>query len=317
MQNLMPAPISQMPVRKRAQPPKEQLRSVLPFIGSGIRWLILLFFAFFLAIPLYWLLIAPTKLGRELDQVPPLVFGSLQNVWGAWQKLYAFDHGIISLWTRNSLLYAAGAVIIGVGFAIPAGYALATQRFAGRRLILILSLIAMITPSATLVVPLFLEAAFVGMVDNPWSVILMEAFFPSGVYLIYIYYITSLPRDLLAAGRIDGCNEWQVFLYVALPLAKPIIGMVAFFSFVASWNNYFLPSVMLLDDQKFPLQMGLGILSSASIQFNPQKGFNLTYGAPEMLLASLVTIIPVVIIFVIFQRIIIASGGGLSEAEKS
>lgn len=286
-------------------------------LGESVRWAILLFFAIFLAVPLYWLVIGPTKQSVEFVNLPPLAFGSFANILGAWQSLAQFDHGIMGLWTLNSLLYAAGAVVIGVAFAVPAGYALATQRFAGRRVILVLSLIAMITPGATLVVPIFLEASYVGMIDNPWSVILTEAFFPSGVYLIYIFYVSSLPPDLLAAGRIDGCNEWQLFRYLALPVARPILGLVTFFAFVASWNNYFLPSVMLFDDSKFPLQMGLGELASASVQFNPAKGFTLHFGAPELLLSSLITVVPVVIVFVIFQRIIIATGGGLSGAEKS
>jgi multiple sugar transport system permease protein len=76
-------------------------------------------------------------------------------------------------------------------------------------------------------------------------VILPFSFFPFGVYLCYIFFSSTIPKDLLAAARVDGCNEWGVFRHVALPLARPVVALVAFFAFVADWNNYYLPFVML------------------------------------------------------------------------
>ena len=103
----------------------------------------------------------------------------------------------------------------------------------------------MIMPAAALVLPIFLELNALHLIGNVLSVILPFSFFPFGVYLAYIYYSTAIPRDLLDAARIDGCGEWLVFRRVALPLAKPVVALVVFFSFVADWNNFFLPFVVL------------------------------------------------------------------------
>ncbi len=98
------------------------------------------------------------------------------------------------------------------------------------------------------------------------------SFYPFGVYLTYIYFSTALPRDLLAAAKIDGCSEFGAFRRVALPLATPVVALVGFFSFVANWTNYFLPYVMLPSSNQYPVQVGLGLLITDVPQFNPTAG---------------------------------------------
>lgn len=87
----------------------------------------------------------------------------------------------------------------------------------------------------------------------------------------YIYFSTSIPRDLPAAARIDGCTELQVFTSVALPLATPGVALVAFFSFVQNWNNFFLPFIMLPSSDGYPIQVGLTSLLAATPAFNPSS----------------------------------------------
>ncbi len=123
----------------------------------------------------------------------------------------------------DSIFYTLSSLILSVIVVVPVGYVVATMRFPGRGLLLTLTLITMIIPTSALVLPLFLELSLVGLVDTPWAVILPAAFFPFGVYLSFIYYATSLPNDLLSAARVDGCNEWQLFRQIALPLALPLL----------------------------------------------------------------------------------------------
>ncbi len=106
--------------------------------------------------------------------------------------------------------------------SIPAGYALALTEFRGRQALLAMTLVVMLIPNTALVLPIFLELSAVHLIGNPLSVILPFSFFPFGVYLTYIYFSTSIPRDLLDAARIDGCSEFQVFTTVAMPLAAPV-----------------------------------------------------------------------------------------------
>lgn len=291
-------------------------RVSVPQIGSNaLIWILLSVLILFFAVPVLWLILAPTKTNLELVQLPALSVGSWDNVTAAWENLIAFQDGVIFTWLWNSVVYSVGALILTVITVIPAGYAFAHTTFRGRQTLLILTLLVMLIPSAALVLPIYLEVSAVGLTGTAWSVIIPSAFFPFGVYLTYIYYSTAVSKDLLAAARIDGCNEWRVFFHVALPLAKPIIALVAFFSFVANWNNYFLPLVMLADNSTFPIQLGLTVLQSVSPSFNPlQGGAGLNVDRPEIAVAVLLSSIPVFILFLISQRSLMS--GMLTGATK-
>ena len=128
----------------------------------------------------------------------------------------------------------------------------------------------MIMPATALVLPLFLEMNKLGLYGTVWSLILPFGFFPFGVYLAYIYFSSTIPKDLLAAARIDGAGEWGVFRHIALPLARPIVGLVGFFAFVASWNNFFLPFVMTYDNSQYPVQIGLQQLIGSTACSTPR-----------------------------------------------
>ena len=152
---------------------------------------------------------APSKLDNELLSLPSLAFGDLNNYVRAWNNLNVYQEGVLVRWGLNSVFYTFSSLILSVAVSVPAGYALATSKFKGRRVILWATLITMILPGSALVLPLFLEMNAVRLVDTPWSVILPAAFFPFGVYLAFIYFANHLPGDLLSAGRVDGCSEWQ------------------------------------------------------------------------------------------------------------
>jgi multiple sugar transport system permease protein len=254
----------------------------------GARAAVLLVFAVFFVVPLVWLVLAPTKTDYELVTRNPLAIGSLHNVWVAWRSVDGFSDHIYRRWLENSLLYSLSATAITLATGIPAGYGLAFGRFPGRRLILRLTLVALIMPSAALVLPIFLELNAVHLIGSTFSIILPFAFFPFGVYLAYIYYATALPPGLLDAARVDGCGEWATFRRVGIPLAKPVVALVFFFSFVASWNNFFLPYVFLSDERQLPIQVGLSDLFRSS--------------RPAIALATLVAAMPVAIVFVVSQR---------------
>jgi multiple sugar transport system permease protein len=249
---------------------------------------VLLAFAVFFVVPLAWLVLAPTKTDYELLTRNPLAVGSLHNVWVAWQSVDGFSDHIFRRWIENSLLYSLSATAITLATAIPAGYGLAFGTFPGRKLILRLTLVAMIMPSAVLVLPIFLELNAVHLIGSDFSIILPFAFFPFGVYLAYIYYSTALPPGLLDAARVDGCGEWAAFRRVGIPLAKPVVALVFFFSFVANWNNFFLPYVFLSDERQLPIQVGLSDLFRGS--------------RPALALAALVAALPVAVVYLVSQR---------------
>lgn len=275
--------------------------------------LILALFLVFFVLPVVWLALAATKTDDQLVRGHPLSFGSWRALRANWDALTAFQDDAILLWLRNSALYSGLALVITLGVAIPAGYALAMTEFRGRRALLVITLVVMLMPTATLVVPLFLEVNAVGLIGSMWSVILPYSFYPFGVYLAYIFFTTAIPRELLAAARLDGCSEFGVFRRIALPLATPVVALVAFFSFVANWTNYFLPYVLLPQSDQFPVQVGIGTLLTNVPQFNPTVGA-LAVERPQLALATLLAITPVLIVFLFSQRFLVA--GMLAGATK-
>jgi multiple sugar transport system permease protein len=260
----------------------------------------------FFVLPVLWLLLAPSKTTGQLVHDFPLSFGSFHQIGAAWSHLASFQDGVVFRWLGNSAVYSLGSLVLTLAVSVPAGYALALTEFRGRRLLLGITLVVMLMPTATLVLPIFLELNLFGLIGTVWSIILPFSFYPFGVYLVYIYFATTLPRDLLAAARIDGCTEWQVFRRIAMPLARPVIGLVAFFSFVGNWNNFFLPYLVLPDTEQFPIQVGLNQLLGSTPSFNPVAGAGLDITSSELSLAIIIAILPVLVLFLFSQRTLVS-----------
>lgn len=295
---------------ERRRPP-----SLRGWSGRSIAGVVLVVFVLFFAIPIVWLLFAVTKSANALIVANPFSLGSWGDFVANWNQLFGFQDGAVITWIGNSALYSLGALVITLLVSIPAGYALALTEFRLRRALLVLTLVVMLIPGTALVLPIFLELNSVGLIGSPLSVILPMSFFPFGVYLTYIYFSTSIPRDLLAAARIDGCSEFQVFTRVALPLAAPIVALVAFFSFVQNWNNFFLPFVMLPSSDGYPIQVGLTTLLASTPAFNPSSGGSDSVQLPTLALATIVSILPVLIVFLFSQRFLVTgmTAGGTKE----
>lgn len=306
-----------VPAGRRPEPVRERRRPRRPARGGlgVLPLLVLALFLVFFVLPVLWLLLAATKADDQLVHGNPLSFGSLHALRANWDALTAYQDDAILLWLRNSAVYSFLALVITLCVAVPAGYALALTEFRGRRTLLVATLVVMLMPNATLVVPLFLEVNAVHLIGTMWSVILPYAFYPFGVYLTYIYFSTALPQELLDAARLDGCSEWGVFRRVALPLATPVVALVGFFSFVSNWTNYYLPYVMLPQSDQFPVQVGLGTLLDSVPQFNPTAAGTLEVQRPELALATLLAITPVLVVFLFSQRFLVA--GMLAGATKN
>jgi len=285
-------------------------RRLVPRLLTGS---VLLVFLVFFVLPVLWLVLAATKTDQQLVHGSPLSFGSWHAFKDNWDGLTAFQDNAVLQWLGNSTLYAVISLVITLCVAVPAGYGLAMTEFRGRHTLLVSTLVVMLMPTATLVVPLFLEINAAHLIGTMWSIILPYSFYPFGVYLTYIYFTTAVPKDLLAAARIDGCSEFGVFRHIALPLATPVIALVGFFSFVANWTNYFLPYVMLPESSQMPVQVGVGSLLSNVPSFNPAVG-TLAIERPQLALATLLAITPVLIVFLFAQRFLVS--GMLAGATK-
>ena len=278
------------------------------WLGRVFVVVLIAFFTLFFVIPLVWILLAPTKSDTQLNRLggeSSLSFGSFGQLAENWNALVTFQHGVIFTWLGNSVLYTGVALVITLVVTIPAGYALGLMKFKLRRTLLALTLMVMLIPNTALVLPIFLEINALNLVGTAWAVILPFSFFPFGVYLTYIYFSTAISHELLDAARVDGAGEFTVFSRIAMPLAKPVIALVGFFTFVTNWNNYFLPFVMV-QGRKSPIQVGLTNLISSTPEFNPTNIASLIVTLPQLALATLISVAPVLIVFLFSQRFLVS-----------
>ena len=277
---------------------------------------ILIAFAVLSVIPMVWLIIAPSKSSAEIAGLSPFQFGSIEGYAVAWWNLMTCQDGLILDWIANSAWYTLAVLVISCSTSLLAGYALAATRIPFKKTVVMSTLIAMIVPPVALVIPLFIEISAIGLYDSPWAVILTSSFFPFGTFLAYIHFSVSIPHEMYEAAKMDGSGEFGTFIRIALPLSKGLIGMLAFFSFTATWVNYFLPFVFLASPDKVPLPLGLGVLFSSTPAINPSMGASiLPIGRPEIALAGVLVAAPIIIVFLLASRFLVR--GVLAGSVKS
>ncbi len=221
----------------------------------GAMTFLFLFVIYFL-IPFFWLIVSSTKNAGDLFGTFGLWFAPNFNLGSNLGQLFSYDNAIYVRWLGNTLLYAGGGAVIGTFLAAMAGYALAKYQFRGRNLVFSLILGAILIPQTALALPLYLLMSKVNLTNTYWAVLLPSIVSPFGVYLSRIYAASSVPDELLEAARIDGASEFRTFT-IGLYLMRPALVTILLFQFVAIWNNYFLPLVMLSDEKYFPITVGL------------------------------------------------------------
>jgi multiple sugar transport system permease protein len=248
-------------------------------------------------IPLVWLLINATKSQAGL-------FGSF-GLWfdGGHFALFAniretltYQDGVFLRWLGNTLLY----VVVGAGgatfLAVLAGFGLAKYDFPGKRGVFATVIGAVAVPGTALAVPTFLMFSRMGLTNTPWSVIIPSLISPFGLYLMWTFAAEAIPTEILEAARVDGAGDFRTFFKICVPLLAPGIVTVLLFSMVATWNNYFLPLIMLKDPNWYPLTLGLKAWNAQASTAGGQPVFNL------VITGSLLTILPLLVAFLLLQR---------------
>ena len=247
-------------------------------------------------IPLAWLLINATKDQGSLFSTSGLAFGNSFALFSNIADTFTYDNGIFLTWLGNTLLYvvagAGGATLL----ATAAGYGLAKYSFPGRRAVFAVILGAIAIPGTALAVPTFLLFSKLGLTNTPFAIIIPSLISPFGLYLIWVYAGDAVPDELLEAARIDGAGELRIFFTVTLRLLVPGIVTVALFAVVSTWNNYFLPLIMLSEPRWYPLTVGLNQWSLQARGISARPIFNL------VITGSVLTIIPLIAAFLLMQR---------------
>lgn len=247
--------------------------------------------------PFWWLVVASTKDNGALFSTAALWFHSPGSFFTNIGELFTYDDGEYLRWLGNTAIYAGVSGAGATAVATLAGYAFAKYRFPGRNLLFSSLLGAIMVPATALAIPTYLLLSKVALTDTMWAVILPSLLNPFGVYLMRVYVQESLPDELLEAARVDGAGELRVLASVALPTLKPALVTVLLFSMVGTWNNFFLPLVMLNNDKLFPLTVGLqSWYQGALIQSGANALFTL------VITGSLVAILPLIVAFLLLQR---------------
>jgi multiple sugar transport system permease protein len=228
-------------------------------LGSLAAMTFLVVCAIYFLVPFFWLFVSATKNGEDLVTTYGLWFAPHFNLFANLQFLFTYDQSIFLRWLLNTLIYAGIGSVVATVLASMAGYALAKYSFAGRGFIFSVVLGSVLVPATTLALPLFLMMSAVGLTNTYWSVLLPGFVSPFGVYLSRIYAAASVPDELLEAARLDGAGEFRTFATIATRLMMPAQVTVLLFQFVAIWNNYFLPLIMLNNEKLFPITVGLAV----------------------------------------------------------
>jgi multiple sugar transport system permease protein len=264
--------------------------------SSKLLLIVMIAYAVYALVPLVWLIINATKTQAGLFSSFGLWFGGDVAFWDNLTQTLTYDDGIFVRWLGNTLLY----VVVGAGgatlLATLAGYGLAKYRFPGRRAVFAIVLGAVAVPGTALAVPTFLLFSQLGLTNTPWAVIIPSLISPFGLYLIWVYAADSVPTELLEAARMDGASELRTFFTISIRLLTPGIVTVLLFTVVATWNNYFLPLIMLSDPKWYPLTIGLNQWAAQAQGAGAQPIYNL------VIMGSLLTIVPIVIAFLLLQR---------------
>jgi multiple sugar transport system permease protein len=247
-------------------------------------------------IPLVWLLINATKTQPDLFSSFGLWFSGDFALWDNLVGVVTYDDGVFGRWFLNTLMY----VVLGAGgatlLALLGGYGLAKFNFPGKRAVFATVIGAVAVPGTALAVPTFLMFANMGLTNTPWSVIIPSLISPFGLYLMWTFAADAVPDEIMEAARIDGASEARTFFQVALPMLSPGIVTVLLFTVVATWNNYFLPLIMLRNPDWYPLTLGLNAWNQQATTAGGEAIFNL------VIAGSLLTILPLIAVFLLLQR---------------
>ncbi|MER5438573.1 carbohydrate ABC transporter permease [Streptomyces sp. NPDC002790] len=270
-------------VRTRARRPWTPSQIVLTLLGAAVSAVMLA--------PLAWALFTSLKSETEAVEVPT---HWLPEVWTgqAWKAL--FETGNITNWFVNSVVVSVVVTAVVLFVASLAGYGFARTEFRGKAFLMGVVMAGLMISPAVLGVPLFTTVQQMGMVDTYWGMILPQCAPAAMVYILYKFF-QGIPKELEEAAFIDGAGRWRVFFTVILPLSRPSLAAVGIFTFISSWNNFLWPYMVTNNPDLMTMPNGIAtVMNSYGIQW------------AQLMAGGLMAGLPLIIVFVFFQRQIVA-----------
>ena len=237
--------------------------------------------------PLLWMLSVSFMAPGEANAFPPPLLPDAPSV-ASYEQLFAREG--MARYFMNSLLLAALATMLSLTFNTMAGYAFAKLRFRGRDRVFQALLAALVIPAQVAMIPLFLMLKGMGLVNTYAAVLLPAAAGVFGIFLVRQYAL-SVPDEMLEAARVDGAGEFTIFRRIVLPTLAPIMVTLATFTFLATWNDFMWPLIVLSDDRRYTLPVALAGLVGEHAQ-----------DVELMMAGAVITVLPVLVLFLMLQR---------------
>ncbi|MGO1055667.1 carbohydrate ABC transporter permease [Crossiella sp. CA198] len=262
----------------------------MPSAGKVLAYTGLVALALLVLAPVLWTALSSFKTSTELSLRPPRLLPESFRPDNYVDALGRFNFAV---YLRNSVLVTVAATVLTLVVNTMAAYALAKYNFRGRTTLFLVILGTIMVPLQVIFIPVYQVVADLGLVNSLWGLIIPAAATPTGVFLLRQYMLT-IPDELIEAARIDGAGEPRIFLRVVLPLCKPALAVVAIFSVVWRWNDFLWPLVVAQDEHTYTLQVALARFAAEEV-----VPFNL------ILAMSVVTMAPVVVVFLFMQRQIV------------
>ncbi|ALS25228.1 MULTISPECIES: carbohydrate ABC transporter permease [Paenibacillus] len=259
-------------------------------IKSSAKWIVyvlLLVLSLLWIFPVIWILLSSLKTTTDLYSFPPKF---LPEPVTFEHFINAFEKGNFGVYFLNSAIVTVSSTLLLLLINSMAGFALAKYRFKGDTVLLVGFISTLMIPLEVIMIPIFKVISYLGLYNNLLSIIIPPAATPTGVFLMRQYLLT-VPDELLEAARMDGASEWKIYWSIILPIAKPILAVLAIFSFMWRWDDFLWPLIGISDPSLYTIQLALS---------NFIGEFNVDWGS--LLAMSVITMIPVLVVFIMFQR---------------
>jgi multiple sugar transport system permease protein len=265
---------------------------------SNVLTLGMLALLIYFLLPLFWMFVASTKTVGDLFSSFGLWFADDFSLLSNIRDTLTTDDWVFTRWMGNTILYAVVSAGGAAFLCALGGYGFAKYRFRGNAAMFGLVLGAIMVPTTALAIPTYLLFSRGGLVNTPWAIILPSLVSPFGLYLMRIYAQDAVPDGIIEAARIDGAGEFRIFFQVALRMLAPGVVTVVLFTLVATWNNYFLPLIMLNNPDLYPVTVGLAAWSSQASAGGGTTGAVLSL----VITGAFLSVIPLIAAFLLLQR---------------
>ena len=282
------------------QAPKR--RTWTTWTGKQILTGIMILFLIYFLLPFSWLVFSSSKPNADLFTSFGLWFTKDFNLFGNLGLLFTYNNGIYLTWLWNTFYYSLVSATGAALLATMAGYAFAKFRFAGRQISYYLILSSVLVPTTSLVIPIYFLMSKLQILNTPLAIILPSIVSPFGVYLMRIYIDGAVPDEILDSARIDGAGEFRIFGTISLRLVMPGFITVFLLAFVGTWNNYFLPLVVLSNPQYYPLTLGLASWNAQASNAGGGAGGGTSELFTLVITGALVSITLLSLAFLFLQR---------------